>query len=341
MRPASVKPPRLAGKSRGSGVLRLDPAVLAPFRSRPELGPPSIPAPASAPHGRVRLIANASSAIVLMSGASAEDLSLMLVSAFDGSGARVLDSESCTDADSGYLFQRIHADISRVPGGASTLERRLSEAARQRGLTLELERSEKKKRVAIFVSKFDHCLYDLLLRQQTGELDCEIPVVVSNHPNLERVAGQFGVEYAMIEKTRENKLDAEEREFALLEQHDVDLVVLARYMQVLSNSFVSRWEGRVINIHHSFLPAFVGARPYHQARERGVKLIGATAHYASATLDEGPIIEQDVARCTHKDTPEDLVRKGRDLERQVLARAVSWHLTNRVIVHGNRTVVFD
>jgi formyltetrahydrofolate deformylase len=195
--------------------------------------------------------------------------------------------------------------------------------------------------VELFVSKFDHCLFDLLLRHRAGELDCEVPLIISNHPDLRHVAKQFGTEYAVIPKSAANKHAAEREEFSLLESHDVDLVVLARYMQILSDEFVSRWEGRVINIHHSFLPAFVGAKPYHQAQQRGVKLIGATAHYASATLDEGPIIEQDVVRCTHRDTVDDLVRKGRDLERQVLSRAVRWHLQNRVIVHGNTTVVFS
>jgi formyltetrahydrofolate deformylase len=166
-------------------------------------------------------------------------------------------------------------------------------------------------------------------------------LVVSNHPDLEHVAKTFGVPFHHLPKDPSNKAEQERREIALLDEHGIDLVVFARYMQILGDEFVSRFEHRVINIHHSFLPAFVGSRPYHQAYERGVKLVGATAHYATRTLDEGPIIEQDVVRCSHRDSIEDLVRKGRDLEKVVLARATRWHLDDRVLVYGNKTVVFD
>jgi formyltetrahydrofolate deformylase len=297
---------------------------------------------AAAPAGpHLKLTLNATSATLLLSCPSAHDLAPSLMSRVTGAGARVIESEQCTDHDSSYVFQRVHSDISRVPGGSASIERLIGDWARPSGMGVEVAHAEKKKRVAIFVSKYDHCLYDLLLRHQAGDLDCHIPVIVSNHPNVERVAGQFGIEYKLINKTAANKAQAEARELDLLDEHAIDLVVLARYMQVLSDSFVARFDQRVINIHHSFLPAFIGAKPYHQAQERGVKLIGATAHYASATLDEGAIIEQDVVRCSHKDTVTDLVRKGRDLERQVLARAVGWHLDDRVIVHGNKTVIFD
>jgi formyltetrahydrofolate deformylase len=332
---------------RGSGVLRIDPAAVAPVR---DAGSATAPTPAVAPsadlahapaRSGVRLVLGATSATLLVSAPSSEDLSLTFASLLSRAGARVLESEACTSGDGEYLFQRIHADVSFVPGGVASIERQITDAARLRRLRVEVERAERKRRVALFVSKFDHCLFDLLLRHRSGELDCEVPVVISNHPELRHVARQFGTEFAVVQKTAANKPAAEREEFALLEEHNVDLVVLARYMQVLSDDFISRWEGRVINIHHSFLPAFIGAKPYHQAQQRGVKLIGATAHYASATLDEGPIIEQDVVRCTHRDTVDDLVRKGRDLERQVLARAVRWHLQNRVIVHGNTSVVFS
>jgi formyltetrahydrofolate deformylase len=335
-----------SGPSRkSSGVLRIDPAALAPFRDAPGAAPASAGHPtaalANAPaRAGVRLVLAGASATLLVSAPASEDLSLTFASLLSRAGARVLESEACTSGDGQYLFQRIHADVSFVPGGAANIERQISEAARLRRLRVEVERAERKRRVALFVSKFDHCLFDLLLRHRNGELDCEVPVIISNHPELRHVAKQFGTEFTVVAKTAANKREAEREERAVLEANDVDLVVLARYMQVLSDEFVSHWEGRVINIHHSFLPAFVGARPYHQAQQRGVKLIGATAHYASAVLDEGPIIEQDVVRCTHRDTVEDLVRKGRDLERQVLSRAVRWHLQNRVIVHGNTTVVF-
>ena len=208
------------------------------------------------------------------------------------------------------------------------------------GLHWELNFDDARDRVAIFCSKQPHCLYDLLLRQRLGELAGDIVLVVSNHDDARAAAEYFGLPFVVVPVAADSKTAAEARQQELLEEHRIDLVVLARYMQILSPGFVRRWPGRVINIHHSFLPAFAGAKPYHQAQERGVKLIGATAHYATADLDEGPIIEQDVTRVTHRDTVDDMVRKGRDLERQVLARAVRLHLDRRVIVEGNRTIVF-
>jgi formyltetrahydrofolate deformylase len=191
------------------------------------------------------------------------------------------------------------------------------------------------------VSKTHHCLYDLLARWRLGELRCEIPIVIGNHPEAREIVEEFGIEYRHLPVTAGTKAGQERQVVEALESAGVDVVVLARYMQVLSEEFVRRYEGRVINIHHSFLPAFAGGRPYHQAHERGVKIIGATAHYATAELDQGPIIEQDVARVSHRDAVDDLVRKGRDLEKVVLARAVDLHLRHRVIVYGNKTVVFD
>jgi formyltetrahydrofolate deformylase len=196
-------------------------------------------------------------------------------------------------------------------------------------------------KTAIFVSKYDHCLYDLLLRQRAGELATDIALIISNHPDLEPVAEQFGVPFRCLPITKENKQAQEAEALSLLTEAGVDLVVLARYMQILTDTFLSSFSGRVINIHHSFLPAFMGSKPYHRAFERGVKLIGATAHYATAELDEGPIIEQDVVRCSHRDSVHDLVRKGRDLEKVVLARAVRWHLDDRILVYDNKTVVFS
>src|SRR5690606_9363414 len=198
-----------------------------------------------------------------------------------------------------------------------------------------------KKRMALFVSKYEHCLYDLLLRHQIGELNCEIALIVSNHGDLKRVAEQFGVAFYELPKTTKTKGAVEAQELRLLDENKVDVVVLARYMQILSSEFVSAFPGSIINIHHSFLPAFIGGKPYHQAHNRGVKLIGATAHYATAALDEGPIIEQDVVRVSHRDDVVDLVRKERDLEKIVLARAVRCHLDDRVLRYANKTVVFD
>ncbi|MGH7224908.1 MAG: formyltetrahydrofolate deformylase, partial [Gemmataceae bacterium] len=212
--------------------------------------------------------------------------------------------------------------------------------ARGFGLHWELNFDDSRDRVAIFCSKQPHCLYDLLLRQRLGELAGDVVLVISNHPDAQSAAEYFGLPFVVVPVAPDAKEEAEARQQRLLEEHGIDLVVLARYMQILSPAFAARWSGRVINIHHSFLPAFAGAKPYHQAQARGVKLIGATAHYATADLDEGPIIEQDVTRVTHRDTVDDMVRKGRDLERQVLARAVRLHLDHRVLVEGNRTIVF-
>jgi formyltetrahydrofolate deformylase len=258
-----------------------------------------------------------------------------------GHGANIFDSDQHTDPVAAQFFQRLHFDLSDLQTDRGTLERAIQEVAERFGMQCELHYQNRAKRVAIFVSKYDHCLYDLLLRHQSGELRCELPLIVSNHPELERVAGQFGVRFELVPISPENKALGEGRQRELLREHDVDLLVLARYMQILSPEFIAGFTGKIINIHHSFLPAFVGGKPYHQAYQRGVKLIGATAHYASAVLDEGPIIEQDVVRSSHRDSIDDLVRKGRDLEKVVLARAVRLHLEDRVLVYGNKTVVFE
>jgi formyltetrahydrofolate deformylase len=283
-----------------------------------------------------------------------DDLATLLVSCPDtrgivaalaqllyGHGANILDADQHTDAAAGQFFQRIRFDVAQIHTDRTTLERAIGEVAERFSMRWRLAWAVRPKRVAIFVSRYDHCLYDLLLRHRAGELACDVALIVSNHPDLAPVAAQFGVPYEVFAISRENKADQEKREIERIEALGVDLVVLARYMQVLSGDFVARYPGRIINIHHSFLPAFMGGKPYHQAHERGVKLIGATAHYATTDLDEGPIIDQDVARCSHRDSIDDLVRKGRDLEKLVLARAVRWHLDDRILVYGNKTVVFD
>jgi formyltetrahydrofolate deformylase len=221
-----------------------------------------------------------------------------------------------------------------------SLERGIREVAERFSMRWRLAYAAPKKRMAIFVSRYEHCLVDLLWRHRAGELPCEIALIVSNHPDLRGTAEHHGIRYEVFPITRETKADQEQRELALLEAEKIDLVVLARYMQVLSSRFIDALPDQIINIHHSFLPAFQGGKPYHQASTRGVKLIGATAHYATTDLDDGPIIEQDVARTTHRDSIDDLVRKGRDLERTVLARAVRWHLEDRILVYQNKTVVF-
>src|SRR5262245_4464357 len=255
-------------------------------------------------------------------------------------GANILESDQHTDPAARLFFQRIHFDASELLTDRATLERAIAEVAARLSMTWRLAWSDHVKRMAIFVSKTNHCLYDLLLRHQAGELRCEIPLIVSNHRDFAAVADQFGIPYRCFAISASDKAEQEQRELACLRDEHIDLVVLARYMQILSEKFLAETRCPVINIHHSFLPAFSGGRPYHQAYERGVKLIGATAHYATADLDEGPIIEQDVIRASHRHSVEELVRKGRDVERSVLSRAVRWHLEDRVLVHGNKTVVF-
>jgi formyltetrahydrofolate deformylase len=257
-----------------------------------------------------------------------------------GHGANILDADQHTDPVAGQFFQRIKFDLSELHTDRTSLETAISEVAARFSMSWRIADGVHPSKTALFVSKYDHCLYDLLLRQRAGELATDISMVISNHPDLEAVAAQFDIPFHHLPITKETKRDQEQEALEILRAGGVDLVVLARYMQILTDEFLTSYEGQVINIHHSFLPAFMGSKPYHRAFERGVKLIGATAHYATAELDEGPIIEQDVVRCSHRDSVQDLIRKGRDLEKVVLARAVRWHLDDRILVYDNKTVVF-
>ncbi len=257
-----------------------------------------------------------------------------------GHGANILDADQHTDAMAGMFFQRIRFDLSEMHTDRRALEHAIGEVAERFSMDWSLRYAASRKRMAIFVSRYDHCLYDLLLRHRAGELVCDIPLIVSNHEDLRPIADHFGIDFQVFPIDAETKREQEAREMALLRDREIDVIVLARYMQILTSAFVAAYPARIINIHHSFLPAFVGGKPYHQAHGRGVKLIGATAHYVTSTLDEGPIIEQDVIRTSHRDDLEDLVCKGRDVERSVLSRAVRWHLEDRVLVYGNKTVVF-
>jgi formyltetrahydrofolate deformylase len=204
----------------------------------------------------------------------------------------------------------------------------------------ELHFSNEVPRMAVFVSKFPHCLFDIISRYQSGEWQVELPLIISNHPDLRSVAEKFGVDYYVFPITQANKRDQEDEQLKLLKDYKIDFIVLARYMQILTEEFVARYPNRIINIHHSFLPAFPGTRPYHSAYERGVKVIGATSHYVTAELDAGPIIEQDVVRVSHADSVNDLIRKGRDLEKVVLARAIWCHIQRKILAYDNRTVIF-
>ncbi|MFT4569388.1 MAG: formyltetrahydrofolate deformylase [Hyphomicrobiaceae bacterium] len=256
-------------------------------------------------------------------------------------GANIIDlDQHSTDPAGGCFFQRT---AFHLPGLAAARESLQLEFAREVGDPLEMDwrltDASQPKRVAIMVSKLDHCLLDLLWRCRRGELPMTVGMVVSNHADLADEVRDFGVPYVHTPVTRETKVDAEQRQLELL-RGNFDLVILARYMQILSGDFLERVNSPVINIHHSFLPAFAGANPYKRAQERGVKLIGATAHYATSDLDEGPIIEQDVVRVSHRERPAELVRRGADVERAVLARAVQWHCEDRIVWYENRTVVF-
>ncbi len=256
-------------------------------------------------------------------------------------GANILHADQHQDAERNLFLMRVEWDLAGFGLDSADFTRKFAPIADRFQMRWRLELSNRPQRVALFVSKFDHCLVDLLYRHHSGELVCAIPLVVSNHPDAAKWAGFYGIPYHVIPVDGGDKAAAEAKQLELLRAHDVDLVVLARYMQVLSPRFVEAYPRRVINVHHSFLPAFSGAKPYHRAFERGVKLIGATAHYATEDLDEGPIIEQDVARISHRDGLEDLIQMGRDLEKVVLSRAVRWHLAHRVLVYDRKTVVFD
>ena len=263
-------------------------------------------------------------------------------------GANILHADQHQDHELGLFFMRVEWGLA-VPGkpagsgvfDLAAFEEEFARLASALEMRWTLTSSARRPRVALFCSQYLHCMTDLLHRWHTGELRCEIPLIVSNHREVEKLAAFYGIHFEHVPLSPATRTEAETRQHELLAAKEIDLVVLARYMQILSPGFVARYPSAIINVHHSFLPAFVGARPYHAAHARGVKLIGATSHYVTEVLDDGPIIEQDVARISHRDQVEDLVARGRDLERIVLSRAVRWHLDRRILCYGNKTVVFD
>ena len=260
------------------------------------------------------------------------------ISTYEGN---ILHSDQHFDEETKTFFMRIEWDLADFSIAREKTADAFEPIAEKFKMSWQLEFSSMRKRIAIFVSKFDHCLYDLLLRHTAGELSGDIRLVVSNHKDLEGVADYFRVPFYHFPITKETKEEVEERELSLLAEYQIDLIILARYMQIVGGTMVERYHNRIINIHHSFLPAFVGAKPYHQAHSRGVKIIGATSHYVTSELDQGPIIEQDVVRITHRDAVADLIQKGRNLEKLVLSKAVKLHLEDKVLIFGNKTVVFD
>ncbi|MGI9049381.1 MAG: formyltetrahydrofolate deformylase [Rubrobacteraceae bacterium] len=244
-------------------------------------------------------------------------------------------------SEGGVFFMRLEIEGEGFGLGREELSGAFAPLARRHEMSWRASYTDTPKKMAVLVSRYDHCLIDLLWRWDDGEIEAEIPLVISNHPDLAPRAESYGIPFYHLPVTKENKGEQEARVLELLGENEVDLVVLARYMQILSSKFVDAYPDRIINIHHSFLPAFVGADPYRRAHERGVKTIGATAHYVTEELDDGPIVHQDVAHVTHRDTVEDLVRQGREIERRVLARAVRRHLEDRILVDGKRTVIFE
>jgi formyltetrahydrofolate deformylase len=256
-------------------------------------------------------------------------------------GGNILHADQHQDRELGLFFMRVEWDLEAFDIERKNFERCFGPLAESLRMTWRISYSDQEQRVAVFVSQHLHCLVDLLHRVHTKELNCKVVAIISNHLDAEPLAHFYNVPYAFVPVDDVNKLEAEAKHLELLAGYDASLVVLARYMRILSPEFVSRFPSKIINVHHSFLPAFVGSKPYHAAHARGVKLIGATSHYVTDELDQGPIIEQDVTRISHRDSTQELITKGRDLERVVLARAVRWHLEDRLLCYGNKTVVFD
>jgi formyltetrahydrofolate deformylase len=256
-------------------------------------------------------------------------------------GGNILDLDEHVDVEDRHFFLRVSWSLDQFSIPAEDLEAAFAPLAREFCAFWKIRLSGRRDRTALFVSRYDHCLREILWRHSQGEFRIDIPLIVSNHHDLAPVAEQHGIPFHVVPVTPDSKPEAERRQIELCEAAEVDTIVLARYMQVLSPQFTARYPSRIINIHHSFLPAFVGGNPYRQAYDRGVKLIGATSHYVTDELDDGPIIEQDIARISHRDTIDDLVRRGRDLERLVLARALRLHSEHRILVNGRKTVIFD
>ncbi len=281
-------------------------------------------------------------AILLMHCPDQPGIIAVITEFINVNGGNIVYLDQYVDRVNGVFYMRVEWELDNFIIPKEKIEEYFKVLYAQRyNLNYTLKFSDKKQRMAIFVSKMSHCLYDILARYISGEWEVDIPVIISNHPDLSVVAKQFDIPFEVIPITKDNKAEMEAKEFEILDSYDVDFIVLARYMQVLSENFINRYPHHIINIHHSFLPAFVGAKPYHAAYDRGVKLIGATSHYVTPDLDAGPIIEQDITRVTHKDTVADLVKKGRDLEKIVLSRAVEKHIQRKILTYNNKTIVFS
>jgi formyltetrahydrofolate deformylase len=281
------------------------------------------------------------SAILLIDSPDRKGLVATIANFLYSHGANILHADQHRDDNLGMFFMRVEWALEDFDLSEDRFRKEFAVIADDLGLHWRLEYAARPLNMAIFVSRYQHCLADLLYRYRAGELPCRIPLILSNHPDAKEISQFYGIPFEWAPVDAAGKAEAERRQLERLAENKVDLVVLARYMQVLSGDFVSCYPQRIINVHHSFLPAFSGARPYQAAFQRGVKLIGASSHYVTEVLDDGPIIEQDVIRISHRDQVENLIQKGRDLERLVLSRAVRWHLEHRILCYANKTVIFD
>ncbi len=280
-------------------------------------------------------------AILLISCPDQKGITAAVTGFIAANNGNIVHADQHIDEQSSTFFMRLEWALDGFRLKDEEIHSAFSPIAERFSMTWELSFSKVPNRVAVFVSKHLHCLHDLLIRHKSGHLPCTMSLIVSNHPDAQPLAREFGVPFAEFPVLKENKAEQEKRQMELLEKHRIDVVVLARYHQILTGDFIRRYPNRIINVHHSFLPAFVGGNPYAQAYQKGVKIIGATSHYVIEELDAGPIIEQDTVRISHRDELRDLVRKGEDLEKAVLNRAVRWHLEKKVLCYGNKTVVFD
>jgi len=280
-------------------------------------------------------------AILMISCTDRPGLVMEITQFIHSNKGNVIHVDQHVDLAENIFFMRVEFSLDTFIIPRENIKSSISSLANASSFRAELYFSDDPIRLALFVSKDSHCLYDLLARHEAKELgNVEIPLIISNHDALRKAGERFNIPFHVFPITKENKLEQEKAEITLMKEHQIDTVIMARYMQILSDQFISHFPSKVINIHHSFLPAFAGAKPYHQAYQRGVKIVGATSHYATPDLDEGPIIEQDVIHVTHRDSVSDLIRKGRDLEKIVLSRAIWWHTQRKVLVHGNKTVIF-
>jgi formyltetrahydrofolate deformylase len=286
--------------------------------------------------------ATSKSAILLIHCSDQKGIVISITEFIFKNGGNILYLDQHVDTERQVFFMRIEWDLHDfVIADGKIGEYFETLVAKRFSMNWRLHFSDEVPRMALFVSNQPHCFYDILARYEAGEWQVEIPLIISNHTDMQTAAGRLGIDYVHLPINRENRAEQERKQLELLQQYRIDFIVLARYMQILSDEFIGTYPDRIVNIHHSFLPAFPGARPYHSAHDRGVKIIGATSHYATAELDAGPIIEQDVVRVSHENSVEDMIRKGRDLEKMVLARAVWHHLHHNILIYENRTIVFE